>query len=145
MKAKHKRMTVILAALLCMGLALFMILRNFNDNLVFFYSPTDVVEKNIKPDKIIRIGGLIKDGSVERPSPNQIIFIITDLSNEIIVEYKGLLPALFREGQGMVARGKLGANGVFVADNLLAKHDEKYMPPEVAKALKKSGKWKENK
>ncbi len=125
-----------------MAAAVALILNNFNDNLVFFYSPTEIVEKNISSDKLIRVGGLILEGSVTKPEANITNFKITDLQTSINVTYTGILPPMFREGQGMVARGKLNADGNFIADNLLTKHDEKYMPPAVAEALKKSGKWK---
>lgn len=123
-------------------MAVAVILRNFNDNLVFFYSPAELAGKTIPADKIIRIGGLIKDGSVEKMADGiSTQFVITDLQDSIVVNYSGILPPMFREGQGTVARGVL-KDGVFLADNLLTKHDEKYMPPEVADALKKSGEWK---
>ncbi len=125
-----------------MAAAVTLILNNFNDNLVFFYSPTEIVEKNISSDKLIRVGGLILEGSVAKPEANITNFKITDLQTSINVTYTGILPPMFREGQGMVARGKLNTDGNFIADNLLTKHDEKYMPPAVAEVLKKSGKWK---
>lgn len=142
MKPKHQRMVFILTGLVCLAVALILILRNFNDNLVFFFSPTQLQERRVEPDRLIRIGGLVEEGSVKKLSDMTTEFVLTDLQHAVPVRYSGLLPNLFREGQGMVARGKLGADGVFVADNLLAKHDEKYMPPDVAKALKKSGQWK---
>jgi len=101
------------------------------------------MQKNIEQGKTIRIGGLIAEGSLKKEDANITKFIITDLNNSIEVSYKGILPPMFREGQGMVAKGLLSDENVFIADNLLTKHDEKYMPPEVADALKKSGKWKE--
>jgi len=141
MKPKHQRLIFILVGLAFLGGAIAIILNNFNDNLVFFYSPTDLKEKQVSGDEIIRIGGLIKGNSVIKKSGST-EFVITDLNNEIIVEYEGILPPMFREGQGMVAKGTLN-DSVFIADNLLTKHDEKYMPPEVADSLKKSGRWKE--
>lgn len=124
-----------------MGSAVGLILNNFNDNLVFFYSPVELAEKNIADGKVIRIGGLVEEGSVKKMEDGVTTeFSITDLQEAIKVSYKGMLPPMFREGQGMVARGVI-KEGVFVADNLLTKHDEKYMPPEVAESLKKSGKW----
>lgn len=143
MKPKHQRLTFIIASLLSAGIAVAVILNNFNENLVFFYSPSELIEKNIPNDKTIRIGGLIEDGSVVQSDGNITNFILTDLTEIILVSYTGILPPLFREGQGMVATGALKSDGTFVAKNLLTKHDEKYMPPEVADALKKSGKWKE--
>ena len=121
--------------------AAFFILNNFRDNLVFFYTPTELIQKNISKDKQIRIGGLVESGSVIK-NDDITEFSLTDTNNSTEVIFKGILPPLFREGQGIVAQGALGKDGVFVADNLLAKHDEKYMPPEVAEALKKSGNWK---
>lgn len=125
-----------------MSCSIFLILRNFEDNLVFFYSPHELSEANIAKDKIIRIGGLIQEGSVKKSADGEIVeFYITDLQKSLLVRYKGILPPMFREGQGMIAKGKL-VEDVFAADHLLTKHDEKYMPPEVVKSLKKSGQWK---
>lgn len=116
------------------------ILNNFRDNLVFFYTPTELAEKHISGEKIIRIGGLVETGSVVK-NDDVTNFSLTDTKNSAKVQFKGILPPLFREGQGIVAHGSLNAEGIFIADTLLAKHDEKYMPPEVADALKKSGNW----
>jgi len=143
LKPKHKRLTLIIISLISISSAIGLILNSFNDNLVFFYSPTELMQKNIEQGKTIRIGGLIAEGSLKKEDANITKFIITDLNNSIEVSYKGILPPMFREGQGMVAKGLLSDENVFIADNLLTKHDEKYMPPEVADALKKSGKWKE--
>ncbi len=137
MKPKHQRFIFIIVAIGLLAGSVGLVLNNFNDNLVFFYSPTDLQNKSLK--NLIRIGGLIEEGSVQKPDSGVTQFVITDLKNSVIVVYKGILPALFREGQGMVAKGKIGDDGVFKADELLAKHDENYMPPEVAKALEKSG------
>lgn len=125
-----------------MSVAVAIILNNFSDNMVFFYSPHELEEKNISGDRTIRIGGLVKQESVKKQDNGLTEFIITDLKDEITIIYQGILPPMFREGQGMVAKGKLNDNK-FIADELLTKHDENYMPPEVADALKKSGKWKE--
>ncbi len=113
----------------------------FQDNLTFFYSPSDVMTKGVQPNQRIRLGGLVEAESVQRDGLKT-AFRVTDTVNAIAVVYTGLLPDLFREGQGVVANGKIGAGGVFVADEILAKHDENYMPPEVAEALKKSEHWK---
>ncbi|MCE3232282.1 MAG: ccmE [Rickettsiaceae bacterium] len=126
---------------MCLGISASLILNNFKDNLVFFYSPTELLANNIE-GKIIRVGGLVEKGSVSTQEGNVTVFSITDLQNSVRVSYKGILPPMFRQEQGMVAKGKL-ENGVLVADSLLTKHDEKYMPPEVADALKKSGQWRE--
>lgn len=122
----------------------FFILNNFRDNLVFFYTPTELTQKKISNNKDIRIGGLVVEGSIIKDSDTT-NFSLTDTNNSIAVRYKGILPALFRAGQGIVAHGHMGSDGIFTADNLLAKHDEKYMPPEVAEALKKSGNWRPEK
>ena len=125
-----------------LGLAVGLVLFALEDSIVFFYSPSDVAEKNIKPGQRIRLGGLVLEGSVKRGENATIFFTVTDTAKTIPVSYKGVLPDLFREGQGVVTEGKLNGNGVFVADSVLAKHDENYMPPEVAEALKKQGVWK---
>lgn len=139
MKAKHQRLILILISLVIASLAVKLILRNFQDNLLFFYSPTEFIEKGISSDKKVRIGGIVKDNSLVKATDSlKVEFIIADFKNEIKVEYEGILPALFREGQGMVANGNISDNGVFIATELLAKHDENYMPPEVAKALEDS-------
>lgn len=145
MKPKHQRLLFIIAGLLCLGAAIGLILNNFNDNLVFFYSPADLVAKPVSVDKAIRIGGLVEEGSVNKINAQLTEFVITDLTESVKVSYSGILPPMFREGQGMVAHGHMNNDGMFIADNLLTKHDEKYMPPEVADALKKSGQWKESK
>lgn len=121
--------------------AAFFILNNFRDNLVFFYTPTDVIQKHLAVGKTVRVGGLVVDGTIIK-NDNINSFNLTDTNNNLKVQFKGILPPLFRSGQGIVAHGSLNIDGVFIADNLLAKHDEKYMPPEVADALKKSGKWR---
>ena len=141
MKRKHKRLTFVAIALLLLGTAAALVLTAFEDNIVFFYSPTELAEKKPGPDKRLRIGGLVKAGSVTKPGGGVIDFTITDTVQSVVVRYKGILPDLFREGQGVVAEGRL-LSGVFQADEVLAKHDENYMPPEVAEALKKSGQWK---
>ena len=115
-------------------------LNAFESSVVFFHSPTDLVEKDIPQDRRMRIGGLVEEGSVEKPGDAVVQFRVTDMANTVPVVYRGLLPDLFREGQGVVAEGTF-ADGVFRADEVLAKHDETYMPPEVAEALKASGQW----
>jgi cytochrome c-type biogenesis protein CcmE len=119
------------------------VLSALSSSIVFFNSPTDVVEKHIAPGTRIRIGGLVKDGSVQRGADLRIKFDVTDGKSDIAVRYQGIVPDLFREGQGVVAEGKL-EGGALVADTVLAKHDERYMPKEVVDALKKSGRWQEN-
>ena len=128
-------MTFLLAASV---LVVFVVLKSLEENVVYFFSPTEVHSKeNISFNKKIRIGGLVKDGSIIN-NQTSINFIVTDLNNEIIVSYKGSLPNLFSEGKGVVAEGKLKDKKYFIADKILAKHDENYMPPEVSKILKKT-------
>ena len=141
MKRKHKRLTFVMVGLLLLGSAAALILTAFEDNIVFFYSPTEMAIKKPNSAQRLRIGGLVMAGSVEKLAGAVVAFTITDTAKTVTVQYKGILPDLFREGQGVVAEGHF-KNGVFQADEVLAKHDENYMPPEVAEALKKSGQWK---
>ena len=141
MKRKHKRLTFVLIALLLLGSAAALVLSAFEENIVFFMSPSDVVAGKVTPDRSFRLGGLVEEGSVDRSAGKTVTFRITDLANTVAVSYTGILPDLFREGQGVVSEGKL-VGGTFMADEVLAKHDETYMPPEVADALKNSGQWK---
>ncbi len=144
MKRKHKRLSFVLVALLLLGSAAALMLTAFEENIVFFFSPTDIVEqKKGSDDRRFRLGGLVEEGSVDRSGGETVAFRVTDISNAVPVRFTGILPDLFREGQGIVAEGRL-VGGVFIADEVLAKHDENYMPPEVADALKKSGQWKES-
>jgi len=124
--------------------AVALMLNAFRDSIVFFNSPTDVAERHIGPGTRIRLGGLVKSGSLVRGDDLKVRFEVTDGSREIAVAYQGVLPDLFREGQGVVAEGALDGSGVFDADTILAKHDETYMPKEVADALKKSGHWQDD-
>ncbi len=142
MTPKRRRLWLLIASLGVLAVAVSLVLYSLNDNLVFFYSPSQVAEKKPGPDRRFRLGGLVVEGSVQKKG-QEVRFKITDLKDELPVVYRGLLPDLFREGQGVIAEGTLGADGVFVAREVLAKHDEKYMPPEVAKALKESGRWQE--
>lgn len=142
MKRKHKRLTFVGLALLLIAAAAGLILSAFEESIVFFHSPTDIVEKQILPSQRLRLGGLVEEGSVEKKADAVVEFRVTDMANSVQVTYRGILPDLFREGQGVVAEGTFVA-GVFRADEVLAKHDENYMPPEVVDALKKSGKWDE--
>ena len=144
MKHKYKRLSLVLLSLLLFGAATGLILAAFEDNIVFFYSPTDLGVKKPAPHQRLRIGGLVERGSVEKSSKGVVAFTITDTSQNIQVRYKGILPDLFREGQGVVAEGYL-SGPLFLAEQVLAKHDENYMPPEVADAIKKSGNWKPGK
>ena len=140
---KQKRLTLILLMVAGISIAVFFGLRAFNDNLMFFFSATDVVEGKAPKDHLFRLGGMVVKGSVVRqPSGLTVRFVLTDMAKEVTVEYTGILPDLFREGQGIVANGKLDANGVFIAQEVLAKHDENYMPPEVAASMKKTSEEK---
>jgi cytochrome c-type biogenesis protein CcmE len=141
MKAKHKRMAIIGGALCVLAVAAALVLTALEQNIVFFHSPSDVAAKKIQPGKRFRIGGLVEKGSVER-NGKSVAFRVTDGSTAVRVAYTGILPDLFREGQGVVANGALNTDGTFQATEILAKHDENYMPREVADALKKSGRWK---
>ena len=141
MKRKHKRLTFVMIGLLLLGSSVALILTAFEDNIVFFYSPSELAIEKPNSAQRLRIGGLVMTGSVEKLAGAVVAFTITDTAKTVTVQYKGILPDLFREGQGVVAEGHF-KNGVFQADEVLAKHDENYMPPEVAEALKKSGQWK---
>jgi cytochrome c-type biogenesis protein CcmE len=141
MTRKKRRLYAVVGGMAALGVAAALVLTAFSDNLVFFYSPTDLKTKHVG-DRRVRIGGLVEEQSVVRVDAGKsVTFKVTDGANTVAVAYSGSLPDLFREGQGVVAEGKLGKDGVFQAANVLAKHDEKYMPPEVAEALKKSGHW----
>lgn len=146
MKPKHKRLVFVICSLLVMGAAATVILRIFNDNLMYFYTPTMLdakrAEAEFRTDRRFRLGGLVKTGSISHPSHNKTVFTVTDGNAAYTVSYTGLLPTLFREGQGVVLVGLLDEKDRHIrAESILAKHDENYMPPEVADALKKSGYW----
>jgi cytochrome c-type biogenesis protein CcmE len=144
MTRKRRRLITLLSALAALGAATALMLSAFNDNLVFFYSPSELAARTVAPTSRIRIGGLVKtDSLVKQAGGHAVAFRVTDGKTELRVVYDGILPDLFHEGQGLVAEGRLGRDGVFVASSVLAKHDEKYMPPEVADALKKAGHWQE--
>lgn len=142
MTRKRRRLYLVLAGMTGLGLAVALVLSAFRNNIVFFYSPTQLLSEHVEPGQRIRIGGLVAAHSVVHEGDTT-RFTVTDKDKSLKVTYTGLLPNLFREGQGVVAEGRLNARGVFVADQILAKHDEKYMPPGVVKALKKSGHWQE--
>jgi cytochrome c-type biogenesis protein CcmE len=144
MTRKQRRLTLIGTGLGVVALAVALMLSALKDSIVFFNSPTDVVEKRITPGTRIRLGGLVKPGSLVRGEQLAVSFEVTDGNKAIQVAYQGILPDLFREGQGVVTEGTLDAAGVFKADSVLAKHDETYMPKEVADALKKQGHWKDD-
>jgi cytochrome c-type biogenesis protein CcmE len=142
MTRRQRRLVLIGAAGLVLGLATFLVLNAMRDSLVFFHAPTAVIAKNIAPGMRFRLGGLVEQGSVIRGLGQAVSFRVTDGNKSIPVTYTGLIPDLFREGQGIVAEGKLDASGLFSAQTLLARHDENYMPREVADALKAQGQWK---
>jgi cytochrome c-type biogenesis protein CcmE len=141
MKPRHKRLTAIVGAVALLGAAVGLVLYAFQSNLVFFFSPTQVVAGEAPRDRAFRIGGLVQAGSVKRdPGALAVQFVVTDTAHSIPVAYAGSLPDLFREGKGVVAQGRVGPDGVFRASEVLAKHDENYMPPEAAHALEQAQK-----
>ena len=143
MTRKQRRFAMIAGGVGVLAAAIFLAMFAMKDAIVFFNSPTDVVEKHIAPGTRIRLGGLVVQGSLSRGEALAVRFEVTDGNRALPVTYQGVLPDLFREGQGVVAEGTLDGSGVFNADNVLAKHDETYMPKEVADALKKQGHWKD--
>ncbi len=134
MKPRHKRMALIVGGLLSIGLAAYFVLNAFQSNLVFFFTPSQVVAGEAPQGRVFRIGGMVKTGTVKRDNLT-VNFVVTDTVRDVKVNYTGILPDLFREGKGVVAEGKLNAVGGFVASEVLAKHDENYMPPEAKHAL----------
>lgn len=141
MTRKQRRLTLIGGAGAVLAIALGLVLYAMNDTIVFFNSPADIQAKNVKPGTRFRLGGLVQNGSVQRDGNQQVTFVVMDAQSSIVVHYRGLLPDLFREGQGVVAEGVLENPGAFRADTVLAKHDETYMPREVADALRRQGHW----
>ena len=136
MKTRHKRLLLILAGLVILGAVTMLVLSAFQSNLVFFFSPTQVAAGEAPKGKAFRIGGMVKEGSIRREADGITLgFVVTDTEQDIAVRYKGILPDLFKEGKGAVAQGKIGDDGIFVASEVLAKHDENYMPPEAAQAV----------
>lgn len=139
MKPRHKRFAFIGLGLVVLGVATVLILNAFQSNLVFFFTPTQVVNGEVPQGRSFRIGGMVEDGSIVRENDGLTVrFVVTDTAKRVPVTYKGILPDLFKEGKGAVAQGKLNADGTFVASEVLAKHDENYMPPEAAEALAKA-------
>lgn len=139
MKPRHKRAALIVTALVAVGIAATLILNAFRSNIVFFFTPTQVATKEAPIGRGFRIGGMVKEGSLKRDGVN-VQFVVTDMAKSVPVSYTGILPDLFKEGKGVVAQGKLDSDGVFHATEVLAKHDENYMPPEAADALKRAQK-----
>ena len=143
MTRKSRRLAFLLTGFTALAAAAALVLSALEDSIVFFYSPSDIAARDLAPDRRLRIGGVVAESSVKRLADGVTTeFIVTDFANTLAVRFTGVLPDLFREGQGVVAEGRLAAGGIFRAENVLAKHDETYMPPEVADALKKSGQWK---
>lgn len=146
MKPKRRRLYFVTVGLVLLAGAVALALTALEESIVFFYTPSQIAEKNVKPGQRIRLGGLVEEKSVKKqPDGVTIRFRVTDRGKTIAVSYKGILPDLFREGQGVVVEGVLRPDGVFLASTVLAKHDENYMPPELAKQLKKQGVWKDKK
>lgn len=143
---KKRRLYLLLSSLVVLSLAVMLVLNALEDNIRLFYDPTEVVEKSIRPGKNFRLGGLVEDGSFSKVENSGLLintFTVTDGNASIRVRFEGLLPDLFREGQGVVAEGQLDSSGAFIASEVLAKHDENYMPKEITDSLKKRGTWKD--
>ena len=144
MKRRHKRIGIIIAGLAGLGIAAFLVANAFRNNLVFFFSPTQVAAKEAPVNRTFRIGGLVEEGTLKRDDDGLTVrFTVTDTAASIPVVYKGILPDLFKEGRGCVAQGRIGDDGVFLAEEVLAKHDENYMPPEAGEAIDKAKHAKE--
>lgn len=142
MTRKQRRGILIGLCVSVLAVAVGLVLYALEDNIVFFHSPSDVAEKKVNPGQRFRLGGLVAEGSVKRGEGTTVRFAITDTAKTVNVSFTGVLPDLFREGQGVVTEGRLDGSGQFVADSVLAKHDETYMPPEVAESLRKQGVWR---
>ena len=141
LKARHKRLGLVLVGLVILGAATALVLNALEGNLSYFFSPTEVVGGEAPKDHVFRLGGMVQKDSVKRAEGDLTVnFVVSDMHKTVNVAYSGILPDLFEEGQGVIAQGKLGSDGTFVADEVLAKHDENYMPPEVADAMKKGEK-----
>ncbi|MCX7258198.1 MAG: cytochrome c maturation protein CcmE [Polaromonas sp.] len=139
MKARHRRFILVAAGLALLGLSAWLVLRAFEKNMVFFFTPTQVLAGEAPRQRSFRVGGMVESGSLQRqPDGLTVRFVVTDTVQRVPVSYRGMLPDLFKEGKGVVAQGKLGADQVFVAEEVLAKHDENYMPPEAAYAMKQA-------
>ena len=136
MKTRHKRIALIVGGLIVLGAVVALVLNAFQSNLVFFFSPTQVAAGEAPKGKPFRVGGMVKEGSIQREADGVTLrFVVTDTEKDMDVLYKGILPDLFKEGKGAVAQGRIGDDGIFVASEVLAKHDENYMPPEAAQAV----------
>ena len=139
MKPRHKRIAIIVGGLASLGVATYFVMNALNSNIALFYTPTQIAAGEAPKERVFRIGGMVKEGTVQRNAMT-IRFIVTDTAKEVPVAYTGILPDLFKEGKGVVAQGKMGADGQFVATEVLAKHDENYMPPEAKHAIDQAGK-----
>lgn len=140
---KRRRLAFAIALVVAGAGAAALIVFALQDNVLYFYSPSDIAAKHVRAGVAFRVGGLVENKSVHHGKGAEISFVVTDGKTQVAVDYAGILPALFREGQGVVAMGSLDDRGTFMASEILAKHDERYMPPEVVDALKRSGRWKE--
>jgi cytochrome c-type biogenesis protein CcmE len=141
MKARHKRLGIVVVGLAALGLATVLVLDALEGNLSYFFSPSEVADGKAPANHMFRLGGLVEAGSVTREQGDLTVkFVVTDMAQRVSVAYNGILPDLFAEGQGVIAQGKMGPDNVFIAEEVLAKHDETYMPPEVAAALESAGK-----
>ena len=138
MKARHKRLGFVVFGMVALGLATFLVINALDNNLSYFFSPTEVVENKAPENHLFRLGGLVKENSVKRLEGVDVEFVVTDKAHDVKVVYSGILPDLFEEGQGVITQGRMSQDGVFKAEEVLAKHDENYMPPEVADALNKA-------
>jgi cytochrome c-type biogenesis protein CcmE len=143
MTRKQKRLAVILGGLAVLGVAAGLVLYALSDSIVFFYTPSEIASKHVPPGQRMRVGGIVEKGSWQKSNGTLNTFVVTDTIKSVSVKYNGQVPDLFREGQGVVAEGALDAGGTFVADTVLAKHDEKYMPKDLADKLKAEGVWQE--
>ncbi|NLD69423.1 MAG: cytochrome c maturation protein CcmE [Limnobacter sp.] len=140
MKPRHKRLALVLGGLAAIGVAVALVLNAFQSNLVFFYTPTEIAEGKAPTGRAFRVGGLVQPGSLQRTGNGaDVVFVVTDSARDIQVAYTGILPDLFKEGKGVVAQGTIQPDGSFRANEVLAKHDENYMPPEAAEALERAG------
>jgi cytochrome c-type biogenesis protein CcmE len=138
MTPRRRRMVLVGLIVLGVGAATAFALTAFKENLLYYYPPSDVTAGKAPVDRVFRLGGMVEEGSVKRETGSmEVRFVVTDFQQDVTVSYSGVLPDLFREGQGVITRGKLGSDGVFIAQEVLAKHDENYMPPQVAESLKK--------
>ncbi len=146
MKPRQKRLLFVVVAVLAVVVAAALVTRALRSNMAYFFSPTQVAAGEAPADKLFRIGGMVREGSLKRLDDRDLTveFVVTDTAKDITVRYQGILPDLFKEGQGVVAKGRLGPNGVFLAEEVLAKHDEKYMPPEAADAIQSAQKTLQN-